>query len=40
MTVLNHLEDHFSRTGEWFALCLVFRVKIALRLSLHRRGWV
>lgn len=39
-TLLSLLEDHFARTGEWWALCQVFRVKILLRLNLHRKGWL
>ncbi len=37
---LNILEDHFARTGEWYALEFVMSAKIALGGGLHREGWL
>ncbi len=38
--ILDILEDHFARTGEWYALEFVMSAKIALGISLHREGWL
>ncbi len=39
-SILNHAEDHFCHTGEWYMLVMVMRVKILLRIPLFRRGWL
>jgi hypothetical protein len=38
--LLNLLEYHFARTGEWWALCAVMVAKRRLGLNLHRKGWL
>lgn len=38
--LLSLLEDHFARTGEWFALCQVMRLKRIVGCGWFRRGWL